>query len=117
MTQVIPTTADEIAGQLDATDFTYADLLRPNVSLRFGSHYLGTQLELFEGDLPAALAAYNGGPGNSLRWQEAAPDDPDMFLESIDLSETRAYVQLVLEHYAHYRYAYGLAEGPTLPLP
>ena len=117
LTQVIPTTADEIAGQLDVTDFTYADLLRPNVSLRFGSHYLGSQLELFEGDLPAALAAYNGGPGNSLRWQEAAPGDPDVFLESIDLSETRAYVQLVLEHYAHYRYAYGLAEGPTLPLP
>ncbi len=117
LTQVIPTTADEIAGQLDATDFTRADLLRPNVSLRFGSHYLGSQLELFEGDLPAALAAYNGGPGNSLRWREAAPADPDLFLESIDLSETRAYVQLVLEHYAHYRYAYGLAQGPTLPLP
>ncbi|MEE9286085.1 MAG: lytic transglycosylase domain-containing protein, partial [Dehalococcoidia bacterium] len=117
LTQVIPTTADEIAGQLDATDFTYIDLLRPNVSLRFGSHYLGSQLELFQGDLSAALAAYNGGPGNSLRWRETAPSDPDVFLETIDLSETRTYVQLVLEHYAHYRYAYGLAEGPTLPLP
>ncbi len=117
LTQVIPTTADEIAGQLEEAEFTYADLLRPNVSLRFGSHYLGSQLELFEGDVSAALAAYNGGPGNSLRWQEAAPGDPDVFLETIDLSETRAYVELVLEHYAHYRYAYGLADGPTLPLP
>ncbi|MCH8919227.1 MAG: transglycosylase SLT domain-containing protein [Chloroflexi bacterium] len=117
LTQVIPTTADEIAGQLDEPDFAYSDLLRPTVSLRFGAHYLGSQLELFAGDIPAALAAYNGGPGNSLRWQEAAAGDPDVLLETIDLSETRAYVQLVLEHYARYRLAYGLAEGPTLPLP
>ena len=117
LTQVIPTTADEIAGQLNEPDFAYSDLLRPTVSLRFGAHYLGSQLELFAGDIPAALAAYNGGPGNSLRWQEAAAGDPDLLLETIDLSETRAYVQLVLEHYARYRLAYGLAEGPTLPLP
>jgi soluble lytic murein transglycosylase len=117
LTQVIPSTADEIAGQLGEADFTYADLFRPNVSLRFGAHYLGSQLELFGGDIPAALAAYNGGPGNALHWQEVAPDDPDLFLETINLSETRTYVERVLEHYAHYRYAYGLAEGPALPLP
>ena len=116
LTQVIPSTADEIAGQIDEPDFTYADLFRPTVSLRFGSHYLGAQLELFEGDVSAALAAYNGGPGNSLRWTESAGADPEVFLEVIGFSETRAYVELVLEHYAHYRYAYRLAEGPTLPL-
>lgn len=117
LTQVIPSTADEIADQLDEADFTYVDLFRPNVSLRFGAHYLGSQLELFGGDISAALAAYNGGPGNALRWQEFAVGDPDLFLETISLSETRAYVELVLEHYAHYRYAYGLAEGASLPLP
>ncbi|MEE8346695.1 MAG: lytic transglycosylase domain-containing protein, partial [Dehalococcoidia bacterium] len=117
LTQVIPSTADEIAGKLEETAFTYADLQRPNVSLRFGAHYLGAQLELFEGDVAAALAAYNGGPGNALRWLEDAPSDPDVFLEMINLSETRAYVELVLEHYARYRFAYGLADGPALPLP
>ena len=116
LTQVIPSTADEIAGQIDEPDFTYADLFRPTVSLRFGSHYLGSQLNLFEGDVSAALAAYNGGPGNSLRWSESAGADPDGFLEAIGLSETRAYVELVLDHYARYRYAYGFADGPTLPL-
>ncbi len=117
LTQVIPSTADEIAGQLAEADFTYVDLFRPNVSLRFGAHYLGSQLELFDGDIGAALAAYNGGPGNALRWQEMASGDPDLFVETIGFSETRAYVELVLEHYARYRYAYGLAEGPSLPLP
>jgi soluble lytic murein transglycosylase len=116
LTQVIPATADEIAGKLNEDDFVFGDLVRPKVSLRFGAYYLGEQLKLFEGDVPAALAAYNGGPGNSLRWREAAPDDADLFLEVITLSETRAYVELVLEHYAHYRYAYGLADGPSLAL-
>ena len=117
LTQVIPSTADEIAGQLAEADFTYVDLFRPNVSLRFGARYLGSQLELFGGDIAAALAAYNGGPGNALRWQEIASGDPDLFLETISFSETRAYVELVLEYYARYRYAYGLAEGPSLSLP
>jgi len=117
LTQVIPSTADEIADQLAEADFTYVDLFRPNVSLRFGAHYLGSQLELFAGDIAAALAAYNGGPGNALRWGEIASGNPDVFLETISFSETRAYVELVLEHYARYRYAYGLAEGPSLPLP
>ena len=117
LTQVIPSTADEIAAQLAEADFTYVDLFRPNVSLRFGARYLGSQLELFDGDIAAALAAYNGGPGNALRWREIASGDPDLFLETINFSETRAYVELVLEHYARYRYAYGLAEGPSLPLP
>ncbi len=116
LTQVIPTTAQEIAGQLGEADFREGDLLRPRVSLRFGAHYLGSQLELFEGDPSAALAAYNGGPGNALRWQAATAGDPDVFLETIDFSETRSYVRLVLENYALYVYTYGLAEEPSLPL-
>jgi soluble lytic murein transglycosylase len=117
LTQVIPSTAAEIAGQLGQTNFRNADLFRPKVSLRFGAHYLGSQLELFDGDVSAALAAYNGGPGNSLRWHENAGGDPDVFLETIEFSETRAYVELVLEHYAAYLYAYGIVDHPSLPLP
>lgn len=117
LTQVIPSTGQEIAGQMGIRDFQSSDLLRPRLSLDFGAHYLGSQLELFEGDLSAALAAYNGGPGNALRWRELAPDDPDLLLESIDLSETNLYLRLVLENYALYRYVYGLTDQPSLPLP
>ena len=117
LTQVIPDTAAGIAEALGEKDFKMSDLLRPTVSLRFGAHYLGAQLEMLGGDIPAALAAYNGGPGNATRWQEAAASsDPDVFLESIDFSETRAYVELVLENYAVYLYAYGLTSQPILPL-
>jgi peptidoglycan lytic transglycosylase len=117
LTQVIPTTAEGIADELGEDNFRNADLKRPNVSLRFGAHYLGAQIDLLEGDIPAALAAYNGGPGNAFRWQEAAgASDPDVFVETIDYEETRAYVELVLENYAVYLYAYGLTDEPSLPL-
>lgn len=116
LTQVIPSTAQEIARALGETAFLESDLLRPKVSLRFGAYYLGSQLALFQGDLAAALAAYNGGPGNALRWKEAAGDDPDLLVEMIDFSETRSFVQLVLENYAIYRYIYELEGSPSLPL-
>ncbi len=116
LTQVIPGTARQIAGELDETSFRESDLLRASVSLRFGAHYLRSQLDAFAGSYPAALAAYNAGPGNAARWQAEAAD-PDVFLETIDFTETRLYVQRVLENYALYRYAFGIAEHPSLPLP
>lgn len=116
LTQVIPSTAEEIAGQLDEDGFVNSDLFRPAVSLRFGAHYLGSQLEFLDQDIAAALAAYNGGPGNAQGWREVALGDPEVFLETIAFAETRAYVELVLEHYARYRYAYGVADEMSLPL-
>ena len=116
LTQVIPTTAEGIAEELDEKDFRNADLFRPRVSLRFGAYYLGVQIEQLDGDVPAALSAYNGGPGNASRWQENGGGDPDVFLETIEFSETRAYVELVLENYATYLYAYGVTGELSLPL-
>jgi soluble lytic murein transglycosylase len=116
LTQVIPTTAEGIAEQLDEGDFKNSDLFRPRVSLRFGAYYLGAQIEELGGDIPAALSAYNGGPGNAFEWQEIGGGDPDVFLESIEFPETRSYVELVLEHYSAYLYAYGVVASPALPL-
>ena len=117
LTQIVPATAAEIAAQLGDTNFRLPDLARPRVSLRFGAYYLGRQVQGFDDHLPAALAAYNGGPGNASRWLQTAGPDPDLFLEGITFAETRAYVELVLENYAHYLYAYGLAPRPAIPLP
>src|SRR5690554_7739533 len=44
------------------------------------------------GDLAAALAAYNAGPGNADRWGGAG-----LRVEDITFPETRAYVEEVLE--------------------
>lgn len=115
LTQVIPATGEAIAEQLGLTDFAVDDLYRPIVSLRFGAHYLREQLDLFDGNIYNALAAYNAGPGSALRWRDATDGDVDRFLEEIDFAQTRAYLQLVLENLARYRQAYQGLDQPELP--
>jgi soluble lytic murein transglycosylase len=107
--QIIPATGAQLAAELDwPENYTVDDLYRPYVSLVFGANYLKKQRNLFGGDLFAMLAAYNGGPGNTLIWKElAGGDDPDLFLETIRIEETRNYIRLINEIYAVYRWLYG----------
>ena len=106
--QIIPTTGEELATDLGwPADYTTADLYRPYVSIVFGTSYLARQLNYFNGDLYDMLAAYNGGPGNTLYWQELAGEDMDLFLETIRVQETRNYIRLITENYTIYRMIYG----------
>jgi soluble lytic murein transglycosylase len=107
--QVIPTTAEGIAQNLQLPDFQADDLFRPAVGVRFGAFYLDRQLDALHGSLPGALAAYNGGPGNAQRW--AGGDSvtvQDLFTERIDYDESRSYVKLVIGYYGAYRRLYAL---------
>ena len=109
--QIIPSTGAQIASELgEPPNYTENDLYRPSVSIQFGTHYLANNLRLFNGDLYAALAAYNGGPGNSLEWKNLSGDDPDLFLESVRFEETRNYIRNIYEIYNIYRRLYGAAE-------
>ncbi|MDI6857891.1 MAG: transglycosylase SLT domain-containing protein [Dehalococcoidia bacterium] len=114
LTQVIPSTGEEIAREL-GREFEVKALLRPETSVRFGAHYLANQLSTFDGNLYHALAAYNAGPGNAARWRSAAPDDVDLFVEEIDLGETKLYVRRVIENLAVYRYLHQGEAYPRLP--
>ncbi len=105
--QIIPATGQEIASNLGWPEtYTNDDLYRPFVNVRFGIDYLDTQRNTFQGDLYAALAAYNGGPGNSLRWKSLAPNDQDLFVELINFSETRDYIRRIYEIFSIYRRIY-----------
>lgn len=107
LTQVIPATGQGIARRLGRADFQPDHLFRPAVSLEFGAFYLVGQLQRFGGAIVPALAAYNGGPANADRWLRAAgTDDPDLFAEVIDFTETAHYVQIVWRNYALYRLIY-----------
>jgi soluble lytic murein transglycosylase len=107
LAQVMPSTGEWIASQLGETSFSYGDLLRPCVSVRYGVWYLAQQFTYLGGDAFAALAAYNAGPGNAAAWRDLANGDPDLFFETIAFSETRRYLSTVLPNYYHYRRLYG----------
>lgn len=107
--QIMPATGQEIARDLgDKWNSTWA-LYDAETSLKYGSHYLAKQLHKFDGQLPLALAAYNGGPHNVARWlrfdgtMEAA-----QWIETIGFKETREYVQAILAYAMIYRAHLGL---------
>ncbi len=105
--QIIPSTGQDIATRLNwPQNYTSADLNRPLVNITFGMYYLAQQRNLFEGDLFAALAAYNGGPGNSSQWKELSGSDYDLFLEVIRFAETREYIRRIYEIFTIYRRLY-----------
>jgi len=105
--QIVAPTGAQIASELGwPSNYKEQDLYRPNVSIRYGTYYLEDNLDLLGGNYYAALAAYNGGPGNALAWKELAGDDPDLFLEVTRFEETRDYIRLIYEIYNAYRFLY-----------
>ncbi len=105
--QIIPTTGQEIANELGwPNNYADEDLYRPMVSIRLGTDYLAKWRDHLGGDYYAALAAYNGGPGNAIEWQRLAQNDPDLFLEVVRFPETREYIRSIFEIFNIYRRIY-----------
>jgi soluble lytic murein transglycosylase len=105
--QIIPTTGQSLADKLGwPPNYTADDLYRPKVSAVFGVDYLASQRDLFNGDLYAALAAYNGGPGNASIWKGLASNDPDLLLEVIRFEESRKYIMGIYEIFSIYQQLY-----------
>ena len=108
--QVMPATGTGIANSLGMEDFVLDDLYRPHVSILFGAFYLRVQMNRFDNQILVALAAYNGGPGNTLRWMEAGGEDLDFFVEVITATQSRLYLQRVYEQYLIYERLYRSTE-------
>ena len=115
--QIMPRTGRLIAQGRGLDQFTTADLLDPATNVDFAAWYLARLLERFEGQLPLAIASYNGGPHNMSAWidQHARTLPLDAILERIPFTETHRYVRRVLGHYEHYRAKRG-APMPILGL-
>jgi soluble lytic murein transglycosylase len=106
LTQVVPATGDWIAAHLGWPEYRPDDLDKPYVNVKFGAWYLAYQLQDF-GNVFAALAAYNAGPGNAIRWLSAQNgSDDDLFVEGITFAESQLYVKRIYEHYSAYNALY-----------
>jgi soluble lytic murein transglycosylase len=105
--QIMPATGADIASRMGwPAGYSEDDLYRPVINLRMGLDYLADQRTYFDGDIYAALAGYNGGPGNAAIWLGLANDDPDLFVEVIRFDETRNYVMGIYEVFSIYRRVY-----------
>ena len=102
--QLMPGTAREQAGKIGVS-FSGLDQLTadPALSIMLGSSYFDRMYANY-GSYPLAIAAYNAGPGNVNKWLRANGDprsgavDTVDWVEAIPFTETRNYVQRVLEN-------------------
>ena len=108
LSQVLPSTGAGIARALGRSTFDAEDLYRPSESVTFGAWYLAEQIRNLGSRPLLALAAYNGGGGNALRWSgRNMRIDADDFVDAIDYSETRGYVRSIYQMYSRYQQLYG----------
>lgn len=106
--QLLPSTAKETAGKI-GLPYSRAMLLSPDYNFTVGSHYLARLISAYDGSYVMAIAAYNAGPGNVSKWSRQfgtpgnAVESAINWIEKIPFSETRNYVQRVLENLQIYR--------------
>jgi soluble lytic murein transglycosylase len=106
--QLMPGTAREQAGKLGLAYDSQALSTDAGYNLTLGGGYYGRMMDYFGGSYPLAVAAYNAGAGNVNKWlrQNGDPRNGSIdwveWVEKIPFSETRNYVQRVLENAAVY---------------
>jgi hypothetical protein len=81
--QLIPDTAARYGVKLIAD---------PHDNIAGGAHYLKDLIDMFDGNLPLALAGYNAGEGAVRQYHNEIPPYP----------ETQQYVQLVQQFYSYF---------------
>ncbi len=108
--QLMPATAKEMARKNDII-FVHDRLLEDaDYNVHLGQTYLTDLVNEFGGSYILALAAYNAGPSRARQWIREYGDPRDSTVDAIDwiemipFSETRNYVQRVLENLQVYRY-------------
>jgi soluble lytic murein transglycosylase len=101
-------TARRLALEVDLPNLDASDLYRPEVSIHLGAHYLRKLINRHNDSSERALAAYNAGSGNVLRWLAVTDSthDPSVFVSNIGFRETKLYVLKVLGNYYAYRSIY-----------
>ena len=112
--QVLPGTGKQIAKKFGFAFDRNRMLSDPSYNAQMGAAELGDVIESYRGSYILAFVAYNAGRGRVKQWIEQYGDprdpsvDPIDWVERIPFSETRNYVQRVLENMQVYRAQLGL---------
>lgn len=105
--QVTPMVGEMWAKANKISDFKPDDLYDPNLNIRVGTWYLSRALHHWNttsDPTPFALAEYNAGRSNALKWVDpAAPTDPAAFVQRISFPGTRKYVEDIMTRRDEYK--------------
>jgi soluble lytic murein transglycosylase len=107
--QLMPDTADWIIEQMDLNMNVDTAIWDAGLNIRMGAWYLNWLTNrYYEGNLLAAIAAYNAGMQNVDSWlKEGDWDGGRENIGDIPYPETRDYIHDVLRNYDIYRKIYG----------
>ena len=115
LAQFMPATALDMATRIarrggpDYYSPNGIDLTDPEINIHLGTFYMRNLIDLLDNPM-LALLAYNGGQGRVRRWVTADRQRGalplDLFLETVEFTETREYGRRVLSAAAVYGYLY-----------
>lgn len=120
--QLMPATARQTAGRMGLPYDEARLLIDPDYNAQLGSFYLRQLLNMWDGHYVLALASYNAGEGRVQRWIRDFGDprsgqvDVVDWIELIPFTETRNYVQRILEGVQIYRHILNPQATQTLAL-
>lgn len=118
--QVTPGAGRNIARKYNVAFNERKMLSDPAYNVQLGAAELGTLLEDFRGSYIMAFVGYNAGRGRLREWVTKYGDprdsrvDPVDWVERIPISETRYYIQRVMENMQVYRARFGAASRLTI---
>lgn len=113
--QLMPATARQMAAAAGVAVKTDADLLNPSVNLAITAAYLAKLIRHFDGNLLMAAGAYNAGENALARWRAQHAAQPlDLWVELLDVTETRNYIKRVLSSMFAYHMLAGNADFPRI---
>lgn len=107
--QMMPATAAQTARQRSVPFALHQLTSVPQLNAQLGAAHLGELMQSNRGSYIMVFAAYNAGPGRVNEWVKAYgdPRDPNVdaidWVERIPITETRNYVQRVMENMQVYR--------------
>ena len=105
--QIMPATGRENVSLLRwPSNFEDSDLQLGKVNLTLSAFYLDRMRDYLDGNLQAALVAYNAGAGNAEAWLRLSGGDPDLFLEVLRAQETQDYLMQITEFLNIYNLVY-----------
>ena len=107
--QLIPETGNLVAKQLNLKQYA---LDNPNDNINLGTWLLDSTHQQYNNNSLLAVASYNAGSGKVATWIEQKKlTDPDTFVETIPLEETKNYVKQVFGNYWNYLRLYNPKVG------
>ena len=105
--QLMELAAFEWADKKAIEDFEHSHVFDPNTNILAGTYYLKTRIARYkhtDNPLPFALADYNAGRANVLRWaKDTARTNSANFIKNIDFPGTRKYINQVSTRREQYR--------------